>query len=159
MNALHDTDHLEGPLVPKPDTPTDRGRRLSGDLASDVLRNECNAAARLDIVPSDVAPRNDSRAHGCEIARRDVVRSAVRWSVSCRGRFTVDQDGKVVPLLSHRNVVRKADRRDARKRRDPIEHLVLHAGDLLRIGKQVGRNPNSRGLNRRWVREAGIDVS
>ena len=81
VDALHHADHL-APCVlikrGKPDTSTERGRGLRRELASEILGDHDHAAARLDVAPSEVASRDESRAHGFEIAGRDELESALR---------------------------------------------------------------------------------
>src|SRR5947207_172095 len=71
----------------------ERTRGLGRELACEILGNHGHAASSLDIAPSQVASRNQPRAHAFEVAGRDELVSALRRRVCRRLRLAFDLDG------------------------------------------------------------------
>ena len=138
----------------------ERASGLGCELASEILGDQGHAAARFDIAPGDVASRNDPRAHGVEVPGRDELVSAPRRYSPCRQRLAFDRHGgRVTGADSIGRWLAKPADSDARKRRDLVEDLVLHAGELLPGRQTAVRNPDPRRLNGRRVRKPGVDVA
>ncbi len=163
LDVLHDTDDL-APCVAVDGCSNalpERGGGLEPELASEILGDQSDAAARVDVGPRQVASRDDPRAHGLEEARRDELASRRRRRISGGERSAVDHDRRVVDERRpfHRQRAREAGGCDARQRGNRVEDLVLHAHELRRVAYELGRSPRPHGLDRGGVRESGIDVA
>ena len=159
VDALHHTDHLvrSGAALDAQRPSAAAGSPASSRAKSSEIND--HAAARLDIVPSDVASRNDSRAHGFEIAGRRPS-SICAWAAHHLPRSSRLRR-RPIPRAAPSIGTSFAKPADATPGSAAILSRISRCMRvyLLGVGGHVVRDPNPRRLNRRRVRKTGIDVA
>ena len=138
----------------------ERAGRLRGELASECFGDQDHATAVLDVVPRDVASRNDSRAQGFEVSGRDELVLTTAGAPPLPASFPQPRSvtGKRRTRLpsAARSQIRPTRRpeapRSCRGSRAACECTV-------RVRQQRRRQPDSRRLNGGRVRKTGIDIA
>src|SRR5262249_57290798 len=102
-----------------------RGWRLAPQLARQVLGDDSDRTAMVEVVPREVTARDETGADGLEVARRNVSEPP-HGGLALIGHghiFAIDR--RAASFIGHRNVAGKRRVGHARNRRESIEHRTL----------------------------------
>src|SRR5262245_61928409 len=138
MDVLSNTDdlapHGTGIGSRWPDALAQRRCGRPPHFASEVLGDDYDPRASVDVVPRDVASCDQTRTDRAEVPGRHELDSAGRWGRAVRILAALDPDAAPRhPVRLHRHRTGETRGTHTRERRDLVQNLVLHPRETLRI--------------------------